>query len=93
MLVMRVGGDSQELIPQIHLGGRTTHKQTWLTGVALFLSDFQWNERIWSLILHECEDGTAGHDFFFFFFTKDSMKRINILQWLVIRGARTRCSC
>lgn len=36
--VMRVGGDSQELIPQIHLGSRTTQRRAWSVAcLALFL--------------------------------------------------------
>lgn len=46
-LVMRVGGDSQELIPQIHLGSRTTQRQACL---ALFLL---WHEAFWT---QQCQD-------------------------------------
>lgn len=49
MLVMRVGGDSPRLIPQIHQGSATTHKRGGEGRggeVPLFLSDSLWNERI-----------------------------------------------
>lgn len=66
-VVMRVVGDSQELIPQIHLGSRATQRgkrgrqAVWLCS----FSGSHWHERIWSLNNAEtrrkfCKDSAAS---------------------------------
>lgn len=82
-LVMRVGGDSQELIPQIHQGSRTTQRQACSAAcLALFRLRLLWNETSGTQTMPRREHDTEG-------FVKIQLgciaKSVKILQGDVIR--------